>query len=89
MALKQFLTAFSAIFLAELGDKTQLAVITLSASTQKPLAIFLGGSLALVLLTGIGSVAGGLVAGHVPKDVLSKVSAVLFVIIGIWTWFKG
>jgi Ca2+/H+ antiporter, TMEM165/GDT1 family len=88
MALNQFLTAFSVIFLAELGDKTQLAVITLSASTKKPLSVFLGGSLAMVLLTGIGSVAGEAVTKYVPEGVLSKIAAILFVVIGIWTWFK-
>ncbi len=89
MAWKQFLTAFSVIFLAELGDKTQLAVITMSASTKKPLSIFLGGSLAMVLLTGIGALAGEAVAKYLPEGVLSKIAAVLFVIIGVWTWFKG
>jgi putative Ca2+/H+ antiporter (TMEM165/GDT1 family) len=89
MAWRQFLTAFSVIFLAELGDKTQLAVITMAASTRKPLSIFLGGSVAMVLLTGIGSVAGEMITKHVPEDILSKVAALLFVAIGIWTWFKG
>ena len=89
MAWKQLLTAFSIIFHAELGDKTQLAVITLSASTKRPLSIFLGGSLAMILLTGIGSIAGEMVTKVVPEHVLSKVAAVLFVVIGIWTWFKG
>ncbi len=89
MAWNQFLTAFSVIFLAELGDKTQLAVITMSASTKQPLSIFLGGSLAMVLLTGVGAVAGEAVTKYVPEGVLSKVAAALFVIIGIWTWVKG
>lgn len=88
MVWKQFLTAFSVIFLAELGDKTQLAVITMSASTKQPLSVFLGGSLAMVLLTGIGVGAGELVTKYVPESVLSKAAAVLFIIIGIWTWFK-
>ena len=89
MAWNQFLTAFTAIFLAELGDKTQMAVITLSASTRKPQAVFLGGSLALVLLTGIGTAAGEVVTRCVPAGILSKMAAVLFVAIGIWTWFKS
>ncbi len=89
MAWEQFLMAFAAIFLAELGDKTQIAVITLSASTKKPFAIFLGGSLALTLLTGIGALAGEAVTKYVPGGVLSKVAAVLFVVIGIWTWFRS
>jgi putative Ca2+/H+ antiporter (TMEM165/GDT1 family) len=89
MAWNQFLMAFTAIFLAELGDKTQMAVITLSASTRKPFAIFLGGSLAMTLLTGIGALAGEAVTRYVPGGVLSKAAAVLFVAIGIWTWFKS
>ncbi len=89
MGWNQFLTAFAVIFLAELGDKTQLAVITMSASTKKPLAIFLGGSIAMTLLTGIGVLAGELVTRYVPESVLSKAAAVLFVAIGIWTWFKS
>jgi Ca2+/H+ antiporter, TMEM165/GDT1 family len=89
MDWKQFLTAFSVIFLAELGDKTQLAVITMSAATKKPLSIFLGGSLAMILLTGIGSVAGEMVTKLVPEQVLCKIAAVLFIIMGIWTWIKG
>jgi putative Ca2+/H+ antiporter (TMEM165/GDT1 family) len=89
MAWNQFLTAFAAILLAELGDKTQIAVITLSASTRKPLAIFLGGSLAMTLLTGIGALAGEAVTRYVPEGVLSKLAAVLFVVLGMWTWFRS
>jgi Ca2+/H+ antiporter, TMEM165/GDT1 family len=88
MGWSQFLTAFTAIFLAELGDKTQIAVITMSASTRKPLSVFLGGSLAMTILTGIGVLAGELVTKYVSEQVLSKVAAILFVAIGIWTWFK-
>jgi putative Ca2+/H+ antiporter (TMEM165/GDT1 family) len=88
MAWKQLLTAFSVIFLAELGDKTQLAVITMSASSKQPLSVFWGGSLAMVLLTGIGVCAGEMVTKYVPESVLSKAAAVLFIVIGIWTWFK-
>jgi len=88
MAWNQFLTAFAAIFIAELGDKTQLAMITMSASSKHALSIFLGGAAALVLLTGIAVVAGEAVNRYVPQHVLSKIAAVLFVLIGIWTWFK-
>ena len=88
MVWSQFLTAFVAIFLAELGDKTQIAMITMSASSKHPLSVFLGGAIALVLLTGIAVVAGEVVTRYVPAAVLSKVAAVLFVLIGIWTWFK-
>jgi Ca2+/H+ antiporter, TMEM165/GDT1 family len=88
MAWNQFITAFIAIFLAELGDKTQIAMITMSASSKNALSVFLGGASALVLLTGIAVVAGEAVTRYVPESMLSKISAVLFVLIGIWTWFK-
>jgi|WetSurMetagenome_2_1015567.scaffolds.fasta_scaffold71401_3 Ca2+/H+ antiporter, TMEM165/GDT1 family len=89
MGWNQFIAAFAALFLAELGDKTQLVVITMSAATKRPLAVFLGGSLALVLLTGIGAIAGEAVTKVVPEWLLRKTSALLFVAIGIWTWFKA
>jgi len=89
MAWEQFLTAFAAIFIAELGDKTQLAILALSASSKSPFSVFLGGALALVLLSAIAVVAGEIVTRYVPANVLSKIAAVLFVAIGIWTWFKS
>jgi Ca2+/H+ antiporter, TMEM165/GDT1 family len=89
MAWNQFAAAFAALFLAELGDKTQLVVITMSASSKRPLAVFLGGSLALVLLTGIGAIAGEAVTRVIPGWLLKKTAALLFVAIGIWTWFKS
>jgi len=88
MEWKQFATAFVALFIAELGDKTQLAMITMSASSKSPLSIFLGGASALVLLTAIAVLAGEAVTRYVPQSVLSKTAAVLFIVIGIWTWFK-
>jgi Ca2+/H+ antiporter, TMEM165/GDT1 family len=88
MGWNQFITAFAALFIAELGDKTQLVVITMSASSKRPLAVFLGGSLALILLTGIGAIAGETVTKFVPEWLLRKTAALLFVAIGIWTWFK-
>lgn len=89
MDWKIALTTFGALFLAEMGDKTQLAVITLTASSQRPWAVFLGGSVALILVTGLGAVAGGFVTRWVPEEIITKTAAILFVAIGIWTWFKG
>ena len=89
MSWSQFLTSFSVIFLAELGDKTQLAVITMSSSSKHPLSVFIGASLAMVLLTGGGVIAGEIITKYVPEHVLCKIAAVLFAIIGVWTWFKG
>jgi len=60
-------SAFGAVFLAELGDKTQLAAVTLTASTRQPLAVFVGASTALVAVTLLGVVAGAALA-----DVLTE-----------------
>jgi len=89
MDWKLAMTTFATIFLAEMGDKTQLAIITLSASSQKPLSIFIGGALALTSVTVIAVLAGEAVTKVVPESVLTKIAAVLFVAIGIWTWFKA
>jgi putative Ca2+/H+ antiporter (TMEM165/GDT1 family) len=89
MDIKTFFATFTALFLAEMGDKTQLAVISLSASSRKPLSVFLGGAAALVALTALGAVFGGAVARLVPEGTLQKGAAILFVILGVWMWFKG
>ena len=89
MDWKLALTAFAATFLAEMGDKTQLAVVSMTASSGKPLSVFIGATIALTLVTLLGALAGGVVTRWVPEQVLTKLAAVLFVAIGIWTWFKG
>ena len=83
-----FIGAFLALFVAELGDKTQLAVLTLSASSRKPWSVFLGGAAALVLLTGIAALVGEAVSRAVPAVILRKLSAGMFVAMGVWIWFK-
>lgn len=89
MDWKLVLTTFATIFLAEMGDKTQLAVITLSASSRKPIAIFVGGALALTSVTLIGVFIGEAVTRVLPESILNRIAAILFVAIGIWTWFKA
>ncbi|HSQ01477.1 MAG TPA: TMEM165/GDT1 family protein [Candidatus Dormibacteraeota bacterium] len=83
MDWKLILSTFGAIFLAELGDKTQLAAVTLSASTKKPLTIFIGASLALVAVSAIGVAVGAGLSEVLPMAIIRKVSAAAFVLIGI------
>ena len=78
---------FGLLFVAELGDKTQLAVITLTSKHQRPWAIFLGATLALALVTLLGVLAGQAIARIVPADVLQKLAAAAFIVIGILIWF--
>lgn len=83
MEWKIFGTAFLTLFLAELGDKTQLAIITLSAKTDSKVAVFLGASLALVLVSLLGVLVGGILSQYVPTEWLQRIVAVAFIVIGI------
>jgi putative Ca2+/H+ antiporter (TMEM165/GDT1 family) len=83
MDWKLVASAFAAIFLAELGDKTQLAAITLSASSGRPLSVLLGASVALVSVTVLGVGIGAALADIVPLTYVRKAGAVAFVAIGV------
>ncbi|MEW6362558.1 MAG: TMEM165/GDT1 family protein [Pyrinomonadaceae bacterium] len=87
MDWKIFGTAFLTLFLAELGDKTQLAVITMTAKTDSKLAVFLGASLALVLVSLLGVLVGGILSQYVPAEWLQRIVAVAFIIIGVLMLF--
>ena len=82
MDWKLIASTFGVIFLAELGDKTQLAAMTMSASSQKPLSVFIGASLALTAVSAVG-VAVGAGCRSRADDVVRKVAAALFVLIGV------
>ncbi len=83
---KLLLTVFGTVFLAELGDKTQLATLLFSADrVVNRLAVFLAASAALIVATGIGVLAGGLVSQYVSPKALSYVAGAGFIGIGIWT----
>jgi len=77
------LTTFTTIFLAELGDKTQLATVAISGTTDKPLAVFLGSASALVFASLLGVIAGGSIATMIPSNILKVLAALGFLIIGI------
>lgn len=75
-------TTFGIVFLAELGDKTQLAAFALTGKSGKPLSVFLGASAALVLVTLLGVAAGGLLKKVVPEKAMEIGSALLFIAVG-------
>ena len=83
MDWRVFLTTFGAIFLAELGDKTQLAAMTMAADTKKPLAVFLGASLALACVSGLAVVVGGTLGHYLPLLWIKRAAAVMFIFIGV------
>lgn len=82
------LSTFALLFVAELGDKTQLAVINMTAKHKTPIPVFIGAVLALSLVTAIGVVFGEGLTSIVPANVLHKIAAVLFVGMGILMWFE-
>ena len=83
MDLRVLLTTFGIIFLAEMGDKTQLAAMTMSAQTKRPWAVFLGASLALAAVSAIGVLIGGVVGDYVPLIWVKRVAAIAFILIGV------
>ncbi|MFP4214031.1 MAG: TMEM165/GDT1 family protein [Desulfohalobiaceae bacterium] len=74
---------FSTIFLAELGDKTQLACIMMAAQSCKPWQVFLGASLALVLVTLLGVLLAQLITQQISAYWIKKVSGLAFVCLGL------
>jgi putative Ca2+/H+ antiporter (TMEM165/GDT1 family) len=83
------LTVFVTVFVAELGDKTQLATMLYAADREvSKLTVFLGASLALVLASGIGVVAGSLLSEYISEKVLHYIAGLGFIVIGIWTLIR-
>lgn len=85
--MKTFWLTFVTLFVAELGDKTQLAVISLTSKTQEPIKVFIGAACALVLVTLLGVLLGEVLVRYVPVSVIKKIAAAAFVVIGILMFF--
>ena len=83
MILSLLISTFLTVFVAELGDKTQLATLTISGTAKKPLAVFLGSSFALVFASLIGALTGGSISSFVPEIVLKIIASLTFLIIGL------
>ncbi len=78
-----FLTALGLVFVAELGDKTQLAVVMQVCRFRRPWAVFAGASLGLALVTGLGAVVGQAVGHLVPREIVRAVAAGAFLVMGV------
>ncbi|HHP7232712.1 MAG TPA: TMEM165/GDT1 family protein [Xenococcaceae cyanobacterium] len=70
--------SFITVFLAEIGDKSQLAAIALGGSSKHPRAVFLGSTVALILASFLGVIAGGGVAQFLPEKLLKAIAAIGF-----------
>jgi len=90
MDWKIFVPVFGTVFLAELGDKTQLATLLFAGKEPSSLAtIFVAASGALVLSTAIAVVGGAAISHYVDPKILSWIAGVGFVLIGIWTIWQA
>ena len=86
MNLQLFATVFATIFVAELGDKTQLATLLYAAEARNPkLTVFAASAAALVLTSALGVLAGAFISQHVNPKVLSWAAGLGFIAIGAWT----
>ena len=74
---------FVLIFVAELGDKTQIAAMCQAAQFQKPWLVLLGASLALTLVSGIGVAIGHYAGAHFPRETIRYIAAGLFIVMGV------
>ena len=83
MQLPLLASTFATVFLAELGDKTQLAIVTISGTSTRPGAVFAGSSLALVLASLLGAAAGGSLSAVIPTNTLQLAASVGFLVIGV------
>ena len=83
-----FVTAFILIFIAELGDKTQLSVAALSV-TLAPFAVYIGATLALLITTALGVVGGRWLLKFVPLMILHRVSGVGFLGFALWILYAN
>jgi putative Ca2+/H+ antiporter (TMEM165/GDT1 family) len=90
MDYKVFLTVFVTVLVAELGDKTQLATMLFAADKDvSKLTVFFGASLALIIASALGVLAGGILSQYISEKQLNYVAGAGFIEIGIWTLLRG
>ncbi|PLW83847.1 hypothetical protein CWI75_00330 [Kineobactrum sediminis] len=90
MEYKVLVTVFIAVFIAELGDKTQLATMLFAADKDvSKMTVFIGASLALIVASGIGVLAGGVISQYVSEKNLNYIAGIGFVGIGVWTLLRA
>ncbi len=90
MDIKILFTVFASVFFAELGDKTQLATMLFAADKEvSKLTVFVGASLALIVASAIGVIAGSLISNYISPKTLNYISGIGFIIIGVITLVKA
>jgi putative Ca2+/H+ antiporter (TMEM165/GDT1 family) len=90
MDYKTLLTVFGSVFIAELGDKTQLATMLFASGKDiSKWTVFCGASLALIVASAMGVLAGGALSHVISEKQLHYIAGVGFVGIGVWTLIKA
>lgn len=90
MDYKILLTVFGSVFIAELGDKTQLATMLFAADKDvSKWTVFFGASLALIVASAIGVAAGSVLSHYVSEKQLHYVAGIGFIVIGLWTLLRA
>ncbi|MEA1900692.1 MAG: TMEM165/GDT1 family protein [Thermodesulfobacteriota bacterium] len=84
MDFKLFITTFGLVFLAELGDKTQLATLSLSANYNSKISVFLGSAFALIVSSLLAVLFGAGLSRLLPPDYIQIGAGIFFIVIGIW-----
>ena len=80
--LRAILSTFLMVFIAELGDKTQLQTMLLATQAKSIWPVFIGASLALILSSIIGVFAGAFLTKYIPASYLQNAAGVAFIVIG-------
>ncbi len=89
MDWKVLATVFATVFVAELGDKTQLATLLFAADKDvSKWLVFIGASLALIATSALGVLGGGLISQYVSERTLHLIAGIGFIAIGVWTLWK-
>ncbi|EED32143.1 Uncharacterized protein family UPF0016 [gamma proteobacterium NOR5-3] len=90
MDWKIFATVLASVFIAELGDKTQLATMLFAADKEvSKWTVFFAASAALILASAMGVLAGSLLSSYINEKVLHYIAGVGFIIIGAFTLYKA
>ncbi len=90
MDYRILLTVFATVFIAELGDKTQLATMLFAADKEvSKWTVFIGASLALIATSALGVLAGSVISDYISAKHLQYIAGIGFILIGAWTLLKA
>jgi len=89
MSRSLFWATFVTVFLAELGDKTQLAAMTATAKSVALWTVFAAASAALICATALGVMVGGALFRYVPEQTIKYLAGAGFIAVGLWVLIKG